>query len=633
VAAEQKNPAAPHYRAFISYSHRDKAAAAWLHRTLETFRMPVNLVGRDTPIGKVPARLTPIFRDRDELPASGDLGQELKAALERAMFLIVICSPSAAQSHWVNEEILTFRRLHGDGRVLALVVDGEPNAPQARAESECFPPALLQPITTDDDRHCARIEPIAADLRRQADGRRLAKLKLIAALTGLGLDELARREAQRRARRLTFLAAASIVGMVFAIGLALYANARRIEATEQRQIAEMEAATARTVSTFLVDTFTLADPANENPRTITAMTILDRGAERIERELASQPDVQARLTTTIARAYNNLGLHDRAERAIRRTDRAGGLSGPDGAGALNALAVAYFQQGRFDDAIIAKSRAERLLGRGGAYPSIRAESALIEARTRAAQQEINPALRAFERALHLFRLVPGENSVRVAVTLQNKGLLLSEDGQFDAAEAALNEALTINSRVLGERHLLTGQVWFALAQNAAAQKDFTTAAARIDRWIKIERRLLDPENPTVADTLTLHGTILQGLGKIDEAAREQERAVAIYKSIYKRPHYDIGIALVYLALIEADRKKFEVALDKLAEAKHNYDESYGKLHANHGDLLVNRATILAKAGRRSEALSDCADGIDILVRTLGPDAGYTKQMRETCEQL
>jgi len=56
------------YSAFISYSHQDKASADWLHRTLESYRVPSRLVGRQTAAGTVPRRLVPIFRDRDELP-------------------------------------------------------------------------------------------------------------------------------------------------------------------------------------------------------------------------------------------------------------------------------------------------------------------------------------------------------------------------------------------------------------------------------------------------------------------------------------------------------------------------------------------------------------------------------------
>src|ERR1700744_6472164 len=98
------------YRAFISYSHRDKALTQWLHRELESYRIPAKLAGKITGVGVVPRRLRPIFRDREELPASGDLSAELSAALRQSMFLVVICSPAAARARWVNEEIIQFKR-------------------------------------------------------------------------------------------------------------------------------------------------------------------------------------------------------------------------------------------------------------------------------------------------------------------------------------------------------------------------------------------------------------------------------------------------------------------------------------------------------------------------------------------
>ncbi|HWI86710.1 MAG TPA: hypothetical protein VNT42_10370, partial [Sphingomonas sp.] len=59
------------YAAFISYSHADHLCVRWLHRALETYRLPKMLVGTEAPFGPVPRRLPPVFRDRDELPASG----------------------------------------------------------------------------------------------------------------------------------------------------------------------------------------------------------------------------------------------------------------------------------------------------------------------------------------------------------------------------------------------------------------------------------------------------------------------------------------------------------------------------------------------------------------------------------
>jgi len=96
------------YMAFLSYSHRDSAIADWLHEELEDFHVPARLVGRLTEHGPVPKRLAPIFRDRMELAAASDLGEEIEEAIAGSRFLIVLCSPAAAKSRWIEEEIATF---------------------------------------------------------------------------------------------------------------------------------------------------------------------------------------------------------------------------------------------------------------------------------------------------------------------------------------------------------------------------------------------------------------------------------------------------------------------------------------------------------------------------------------------
>ncbi|MFT6462288.1 MAG: hypothetical protein ACJA0Y_001793, partial [Maricaulis maris] len=112
------------YKAFISYSHRDQDFARWLHRQLETYAIPPRLVGQDTGHGPVPRRLTPIFRDREDLAATRDLTASVREALAKSDALIVVCSPQAAASRWVNEEIRTYRNLNPDGIVLAAIVSG-----------------------------------------------------------------------------------------------------------------------------------------------------------------------------------------------------------------------------------------------------------------------------------------------------------------------------------------------------------------------------------------------------------------------------------------------------------------------------------------------------------------------------
>jgi tetratricopeptide (TPR) repeat protein len=228
------------YYAFLSYSHKDEELADWLHRELEQFRVPHTLAGKLTTNGVVPKRLTPIFRDRHELAAADDLGAEIRHALAASQYLIVLCSPDAAKSRWTNAEIEEFKRNRPDGCVLAAIVGGEPFASElvGRESEECFPPALRQKFDRRGRATGKRAEPLAADLREGADGRRLGFLKLVAGMLGVGLDDLVQREATRRHRRLAVLAAGSLIGMVITSTLSVTAFQSRNEARDQRRQAE-----------------------------------------------------------------------------------------------------------------------------------------------------------------------------------------------------------------------------------------------------------------------------------------------------------------------------------------------------------------------------------------------------------
>jgi eukaryotic-like serine/threonine-protein kinase len=228
------------YYAFLSYSHRDKELADWLHRELERFRVPGVLAGRLTANGVVPRRLSPVFRDQQDLSAGGDLAEEIKAALAASQFLVVLCSPTAAKSRWTNQEIESFKRTRPEGCVLAAVVAGEPFASDlpGREQEECFPPALRFKYDRRGHQTSKRAEPLAADFRVGGEGKRLAFLKLVAGMLGVGLDELVQREQTRKSRRHAYLAAASIAGMAVTSTLAVTAIQARNQAQEQRREAE-----------------------------------------------------------------------------------------------------------------------------------------------------------------------------------------------------------------------------------------------------------------------------------------------------------------------------------------------------------------------------------------------------------
>lgn len=166
------------------------------------------------------------------------MGERIRDVLDRSKFLIVVCSPAAARSGWVNEEIAYFEAVHGREQILCVIVEGEPFLPEGDAEPwrECFPHALL--TRPNGERVAIEEQPVAADLRPSGDGRRLAILKLVAGMLGVELDALIHRDARRRQEQLTAITALSVVGMAVMGGLTAAALSARNDARERKAQAE-----------------------------------------------------------------------------------------------------------------------------------------------------------------------------------------------------------------------------------------------------------------------------------------------------------------------------------------------------------------------------------------------------------
>jgi hypothetical protein len=225
------------FRAFLSYNHADQRTVAWLHKALESYRIPKDLQGTPGRDGPIPKQLFPIFRDRDELSSSPDLSRSIKEALQASAYLIVVCTPASAKSHWVNQEITEFIKLGRADRIYALIVEGEPG--ESPDKGGCFPPALRTRLGADgtivDD---PSREVLAADLRPEGDGRDDAKLKLIAGLLGIPYNALRRREVAAARRRLlvTQAIAASMMLLTIAVAVAVWATWHFSEQSDERQI-------------------------------------------------------------------------------------------------------------------------------------------------------------------------------------------------------------------------------------------------------------------------------------------------------------------------------------------------------------------------------------------------------------
>ncbi len=165
------------YFAFISYKSEDAEWATWLQHELEHYHLPASFNGRTD----VRQDLRPVFRDIDELSA-GNLPEQIKQALDNSQNLIVICSPQAAKSPWVNQEVETFISLGRIDRIFPFIVEG--NSPK-----EFFPPALLN-LPKDEER-------LGGDVSK--NGKDAAFVKVVAGMLGVGFDSLWNRYEKEKA--------------------------------------------------------------------------------------------------------------------------------------------------------------------------------------------------------------------------------------------------------------------------------------------------------------------------------------------------------------------------------------------------------------------------------------------------
>lgn len=122
---------------FISYSRQNEVFAQALQRALENFKPPKDL--------KAPQRYLEVFRDKEDFEA-GEYFKNLEKNLKLSSKLVVICSPDARASDYVNDEIRRFAKTRGTDHIIPVLFAGIPNN-EAKPEQEkekAFPEALLE---------------------------------------------------------------------------------------------------------------------------------------------------------------------------------------------------------------------------------------------------------------------------------------------------------------------------------------------------------------------------------------------------------------------------------------------------------------------------------------------------------
>jgi tetratricopeptide (TPR) repeat protein len=570
----------------LSYSHRDAKWGAWLHKSLESYRPPKQLIDTVTARGPVPKRLAPIFRDREELASATDLGTVINEALRQSACQIVICSPSAARSRWVNEEILAFKRLGREDRIFCLIVDGEPNASDdpAHAQEECFPQALRYRVGPDGELSTTRTEPIAADARPGKDGRNNAKLKLIAGLLGVGFDGLRQREQRRRQRQLFAIASGAVAGMVLTSALAAAALIARAAAQRQTFIAKREAETARQTTAFLVDLFRISDPSEARGNSLTAREVLDKGAARVETQLAKQPQIQATLLDTLGTVYMGLGLYGQAQPLLESALAKRQRLAPAEPGEL-ALSMSHV----------------------GDLQTLRAQ--------------YTDAERAYRQAIALQRSLPGDqrDDAALARSLYGLGNELENRGSFVEAEARLRDALSLQQYLFRGANTDTARTLQVLAW-VVRERDLNQAIPLMQAAVAMQRQLWGSQPyPDYADAVNDLGLMFGDRGDREQSERLLRESLAMQRRLYGERHPELALSLNNLALVLQMKGDLDGAEATYRQALAMRRELLGDVHPEVANTLDNLAFVMYDRGNVDAALATEHEALDIYRKLFSGD--------------
>ncbi len=576
------------YSAFISYNHRDREWAVWLHGALERYSVPKRLWGRAAPWGTIGARLPPVFRDRDELATSTNLAASVKEALAQSATLVVICSPNSARSKWVDEEIRSYVESGRQQFVRLIIVDGEPHS--ADPERECLPPFLL----------CDGVpEPLAADVRNEADGRHGARLKILAGILGVPYDELRQREAARRQQRLLVFATAASVGFMIMTALTTFAFFSRAEAVKQRELADRRTITAERTVDFVESMFQLADPSEARGASITAREIVDRGAARLDSpSLDREPMVKAELGVTLADVYGALGLYQTADALIRRTLSIPHRHPATRARQLNALGESQLRLGDYD-ASLGTFRSAWHYSSGGS-DALKSRILVGTGQALSILEKTEEADRILRQALQIDRARGDSAGNDVARDLEALGLNLFYAGQLDRARPYFLRALPLRRQFEGPDSPSISDNFNALGSIAYTRQQLPLAERYFRGNLAVDRKVLGPEHPDVATTMNNLARVLLEQRRFSEAIPLFEQALEIGQRERGDAHADMAFVFSNLAIARRHG-------GQLRESELLFERAISVARANEhrtlGPSLADLAEIRCTSGRVDNALA------------------------------
>jgi tetratricopeptide (TPR) repeat protein/tRNA A-37 threonylcarbamoyl transferase component Bud32 len=404
----------------------------------------------------------------------------------------------------------------------------------------------------------------------------------------------------RRHRGVVVAGAVAVIALVAGAAAAGVGFVRARAATQEARVAEAqaetEAATARQVSDFLIDLFEVNDPMVARGGLMTVREILDRGARRVDAELADQPVVRARMMSAMGTVYQGLGLYEDALALLGRalTLREASLPPDDPEVAESLQRLGDLQRNRGD---------------------------------------LEPSEGNLRRALAIQEAKLGPDADEVGHTLLSLGSTVLARGRPAEAEPLLTRALAVEERALGTEHQKVAAIVQELGTVAYFLGEYTKASQYWARAISIRERQLGPDNPDIASALNNLGGVYYLEGRYDEALAAYERARGIWTKVLEPDHPRFGTVLTNIGETYVALGRLDEAEPMLLEALRIKERNLSPDEPSIATTLKSLADVYRDEGRMREAEARYRRALQILETVFGPNHPRLRPILESYTEM
>lgn len=415
-----------------------------------------------------------------------------------------------------------------------------------------------------------------------------------------------------------------------------------IAAARQRE-AEQAARTSEHVREFLQDILLSVDPDVAQGRDTTILRVLlERAFQRVDDELADEPEVAAGVHYIIGNTYVSLGLYPQGvahfEAAIAARRRTAAQDDALIASALGKLARAYGYQEQFGKAeslareSLAMSR--RVFGDEHANVALGlntiGEVLYSASRTagdpRRTSDLLARAHQSLSESLDLRRRLRPPGDPETARTLMNLGNVHSVRGELEPAERNYGEALDILRRRPTNTPRAVATVLFNLAHVKSASGRHDEARELLGEAAETYRTLLGGDHPAVASAAMALARLVHRTGQPAAAVPHYREAVAILRKADNPGLLADSLNGLGMALYE--QREHDEGLAFLRESLELYRQVYGPTHPFVGRAAGNLGRLLTQRDDFEAAERALMECLAILRAALGdahPEIETTRQ--------